>query len=307
MTTDVVVVAYNNGPDMAGVVPAAVRLARGGRVVVVDHGSDGSGELARRLGAESIVDPSNPGFGAGQNRGVAAGSSEFVLLLNPDARIDVDAIERGRELLERRPDVAAAQGVVLDAATGVPERSQGRSLGPEHLWGRALGARWLLRAGPIRRLARRMARFEDHVERVPEAPVEVEALAATALLVRRTAFESVRGFDERYFLYGEDLDLCRRLRDARWVLLALPEVWARHANAGSSENWVAREIAWFEGTMRFAARWWSLPALLLGTAASAVRALTVSVRSPSRALEAIQRMVVEPLRARHDHTISSMR
>ena len=170
-------------------------------------------------GARVVCDPANPGFGAGQNRGVAATSAPFVLLLNPDAQADGAGVESGVQWLRSDPRIGAVQGVITNRTTGLPERSQGRELGPVHLLGRALGLRRLLRFAPVRAVSHRIGLFADHVERVPVVPVPVESLAATALLVRREAFTAVGGFDESYFLYGEDLDLCHRMRADSWTLL----------------------------------------------------------------------------------------
>ncbi|HWI03197.1 MAG TPA: hypothetical protein VNT52_05125, partial [Acidimicrobiales bacterium] len=82
---DTVLVAYRS----EGVIGPAVERARslGGTVVVVDHGDGASAARAAAAGAVAIHDPSNPGFGTGQNRGVAFTGSELVLLCNPDAEI----------------------------------------------------------------------------------------------------------------------------------------------------------------------------------------------------------------------------
>ena len=115
---------------------------------------------------------------------------------------------------------------------------------------------------------------------MPDGPTSVEALAATAVLVRRDAFDQVGGFDAGYFLYGEDLDLCRRLRDAGWELVALPVPWADHDSGGSAASAWTRELDWWQGTMRFAARWWSRPAWRLAQGAAFVRWLRLALRHP---------------------------
>src|SRR5205085_7351789 len=130
--------------------------------------------------------------------------------LNPDAMVEGDAVAKGVRLLKRRGDVAAVQGVILNATTGGPERSHGRALGPIHLVGRAFGLRRVLTWRGARAVARHLPIVTDHVERTPESETVTASLAATAVLVRRAAFDAVGGFDERYFLYGEDVDLCRR-------------------------------------------------------------------------------------------------
>lgn len=249
-------------------------------------------------GAVVVHDPRNPGFGAGQNRGVAISGSPFVLLCNPDAEIAPDAIRAGLAVLEQRPDVAAVQGVVVNRGTGRPERSAGVELGPVHLLGRAVGAGALVRHRWARALAGRSQTLRDHAERVPSRPTEVESLAATAVLVRRAAFDAVGGFDESYFLYGEDLDLCRRLRDAGWTLLTLPDVWATHESGGSAESTWNREANWWRGTMQFAADRWSGGAWIVALVAAVLRWVRIVVRQPSHARAAFVGMVADPVRRR---------
>jgi N-acetylglucosaminyl-diphospho-decaprenol L-rhamnosyltransferase len=295
---DVVVVAYGSRDAIASCVDAAGSLDGVGQVVVVDHGDDGSAGRARAAGARVIADPSNPGFGAGQNHGVAETDAPFVLLVNPDAVLDADGVAAGLALLERDPSIGAVQGVIVDEESGGPQRSQGRELGPLHLLGRALGARRLLRSRAVRRLARLVRPFQDHVDRVPASATPVEALAATALLVRRAAFVDVGGFDEGYFCYGEDLDLCRRLRAAGWRLVALPDRFAVHAGGGSFDSVPSRELSWWGGTMRFAARWWSAPAWGVALGAASLEWLRLSVPAPSRARGAWAALVALPRRER---------
>lgn len=293
---DCVIVAYRSEDVIASSLRAATVL--GGRVVVVDHGDGGSARRAAALAAVALEDPSNPGFGAGQNRGVAATTSPFVLLCNPDAVVVPEAVRLGVQLLLARPEVAAVQGAIVNLHTGAPERSQGNELGPAHLLGRALGARRLLSRSVVRRVAARSATLGDHVERVPEGPVDVESLAATAVLVRRSAFDEVGGFDPSYFLYGEDLDLCRRLRLSGWTLVAVPEVWAHHLGGASAESAGAREVQWWRGTLTFAARWWGPVAWPVAVAAAMLQWFRLALASPRGAGAAAGAMVVAPARAR---------
>ena len=296
MAVDTVLVAYNSEDVIAGAVARAGEL--GGRAVVVDHGDGASAVVAATRGAIAIHDPANPGFGAGQNRGVPFTESEFVLLCNPDAEIVPAAVLAGVELLRTRPDVAAVQGVIVNSSTGHPERSAGVEVGPVHLLGRALGAKALLAVPAVAALARRSSLLRDHADRVPDGPVEVDSLAATAVLVRRSALDDVGGFDEAYFLYGEDLDLCRRLRAAGWKLLAVPEVWASHTSGGSAHSSWHREADWWRGTLQFGAGHWSAMGWSVAMLAAVLRWVRLALRHPVHAPASFAALVRDPLRRR---------
>lgn len=295
---DVVVVAYRSGAAIAQCLSGTRGIEGVGRVIVIDHGGDDSWAAAARAGAVVIGNPANPGFGAGQNRGLVHGAAPYVLVLNPDAIPKPAAIAAGVRYLDAHPDVAVVQGVVRDEVSGDPERSQGRELGVLHLFGRALGARRLRRVAAARWLAARVAPLRDHVERVPPAPMRVDALAATAWLARRDALTRVGGFDERYFLYGEDLDLCRRLRRAGWGLVALPDEWAVHEQGGSAASGFERELTWWAGTLRFTGQWWSTPRWVGALAAAAVRGAGLAMRRPRSARRVWRATVGAALTAR---------
>jgi GT2 family glycosyltransferase len=257
MKADVVVVAYRSEDEIADCLAAVLDDSLVASVTVVDNGDGRSAAVAEELEAFAVHAPDNPGFGAAVNRGAARGTAEAILVLNPDARLTPIALADGLVRLERHPMVAAVQGSIVNRTTGYEERSAGRELGLVHLVGRALGLKALLRFRAVRALARRSPGLADHVERRPDADRRVESLAATAIVLRRSAFTEVGGFDERYFLYGEDLDLCRRLRRAGWALLAVPDTWAEHTSGGSAATSWARELTWWEGTLRFARTHWT--------------------------------------------------
>ncbi|HUR17420.1 MAG TPA: glycosyltransferase [Acidimicrobiales bacterium] len=294
---DVVVVSYRS----SSVLPSCIAGARGiselGRIVVVDHDEDGSGGIAMADDVLVLRTGDNPGFGAGQNLGMLQTNAPFVLLLNPDAIVEPEAITAGVKLLEERSRVGALQGAIKTFEGGL-ERSQGRSVGPVHLLGRCLGLRGLLQFAPFRWIGRQFPSIADHVDRGPELATVVETLSATALLVRRTAFDSVGGFDTSYFLYGEDLDLCVRLRKAGWQLMALPAPWARHIGGSSSRSRLEREARWWQGTMSFAARWFGSAAWAIAMASSAVMTLRLVVRHPARYGRLVRMMILGPWRLR---------
>jgi GT2 family glycosyltransferase len=301
---DVSIVAFGSAERLRALLPALVRHPAIRTVVVVDHGDGGSAGVAAELGATAVHDPANPGFGAGQNHGRRLTRAPFLLVLNPDLTVDVDAVTAAVDAFDE-PLVAAVQGVIVNETTGAPERSRGRSIRPVHLWGRLVHARSLLRLRVVRAAARHVPLLRDHVERVPPRVLDVEWLAATAVLFRRDALDDVGGFDEQFFLYGEDLDLCRRLTDRGWRLLASPDVWAHHASGESSGDRWRRELVWWEGTLRFACLHWSGGSWALGASAGAARAVTLALRHPSRSLDVVRRLVVDPVRRRRAARVPS--
>jgi GT2 family glycosyltransferase len=294
---DVVIVTYDSRSSLPACLES-LRGVTGAQVVVVEHGRDGSADLARSAGAAVIEQPANPGFGAGQNRGALEGSAPAILVCNPDAVARPAGVRSGLALLADQPDVGAVGGVVEDMATGRPEHSHGQALGPVHLWGRLLRLRAVATLRPVRSLALRIPTLADYVDRVPPGPMDVDLLTAALLLVRRSAWEEVGGFDEGYFLYGEDLDLCRRLRRAGWRLVAIPDVWGGH-RAGSSipQSW-RHELEWWRGTMRYEALWcergqW--PWVVLAVCGCAVE---LSVRRPRSARLVWRSLLGDSLKAR---------
>ncbi len=287
MKADIVIVAYGEPEEIDAGLRALNDPDRVASVTVVDNGDGRSAACAERHGAVGIHLPANPGFGAAVNRGAAGGHAECLLVLNPDARLTDTAIASGIRRLGRDPEIGAVQGAIVNAVTGTEERSAGRELGVAHLVGRLLHARALLRFSPVRTLAARVPLLADHARRRPEQDTAVETLAATAVLIRRTAFEAVGGFDERFFLYGEDLDLCRRLRAAGWKLVTTPEVAAIHRSGGSSASTWDRELRWWQGTLVFARRTWpgirGIAARVIGMA----EALVLIAQRPRRAREVL--------------------
>jgi GT2 family glycosyltransferase len=297
---DVLIVAYGSADTIGQQVKSLAGEDEVAAVIVVDHGTDGSAELAREAGAIAVHDPTNPGFGSGMNRAARLATAEHLLLMNPDAELGPEALAAGLDALSSHPDAAAAQGLIRTPSTGQLERAGGRELGPIDLLGRAVSAKALLQLPLVASVVRRIPALSHQVVRGTDATREVDTLAATALLVRRAAFEAVGGFDERIFLYAEDLDLCRRLRAAGWRLLYLPVPWADHENGSSSSTSWMRELRWWEGTMAFAARWWSDRALRLARAAAWIRFARLAVRSPRRAPMAFRAMLSTPGRIRRD-------
>ncbi len=140
MSLDVVVVTYNS----AELLPPALEPlpARGARVIVVDNAStDGSADVARRLGAEVVENPVNAGFAAAANQGAALGDAELVLFLNPDARIDAGMLSpASAERFDDDPALAVVAPRLRRTETAPSSGSRWPFPSAVGAWREALGA-----------------------------------------------------------------------------------------------------------------------------------------------------------------------
>ncbi len=223
---DVVVVAYNSGDTLRACV-APLAAMDGVAVTVVDNASpdDGADTIAD-LPVTLIRAGRNGGFAFGCNRGIAAGSAPWVLLINPDGTIDAGGLRALLETGERNP-AAGAIGPRILGADGALAFSQRRFARLRSTFSQAV---YLHRLAPLASWSDEMVRDRAAYD----APASPEWISGACMLLRRTALEQVGGLDERFFLYREDMDLCRRLRAAGWDVRYEPAATARHIGGASS-------------------------------------------------------------------------
>lgn len=235
----IVVVTWQNAADVA-VLVESVRpaLAAGTELVVVDNAStDGTADVVRRLAPDAhlFANAVNRGFAAGANQGCAASTRPFVLFLNPDAVVASDTIARALAYLERLP-AAGVVGCRTLNADGTPQPTVDRFHSVRGLVTEAFrGGRGAVRG------------------RAPSTSGVVDWVYGSFLLARRAALDAVGGFDEAYEMYGEDLDLCHRLRAAGWRTAYCAEaIVVHHGNVSGARRYGAdRDLAVLRGTLRF--------------------------------------------------------
>ncbi len=189
--------------------------------VVVDNAStDGSVEAVRRNHPAALViaNLENVGFARACNQGWRASKAPHVLFLNPDAEVGPGALEALVRVLDERPDVGA-----VGPRTRSPDGTIQVSTGPDL----TLASEWAQRR-LVRGVARRDPRAVAEAEARHAREHEPDWVSGACLLARRAALEAVGGFDERFFLYEEDADLCRRLRLAGWRVVFTPAAEVSH-------------------------------------------------------------------------------
>jgi hypothetical protein len=198
-------------------------------VIVVDNASsDGSPELVReRFPDVRLLElPENRGFGAANNAGIEVAGGRYVLLLNSDAWPVGDGIDSLVAFADRRPRAGAVGPRLLH-----PDGSLQRSVrGYPTLWRLATEYFFLRKLAPRSEIFNGFyaGGFDHDHER------EAEFLMGAVLLVRREALDAVGGFDEQFFLFSEETDLCYRLRRAGWSVLFTPEAEFVHVGGAST-------------------------------------------------------------------------
>ena len=225
VTVDVVVVAYNSRDSLRSCIEPLVRLPWASVTVVDNACPEHSSEVVADLPARIVESSRNGGFAYGCNLGAAAGSAEFVLLLNPDAELDERSLGALVDALRADPQLAAVGPRTIDEAGEL-------AVHPAALPASALD----LRPGavpPPRGAARRLV--DDAVRDLDayERPGMPEWVSGCCVLLRRSAFESASGLDEGFFLYAEETDLFRRLAAAGWRVGYEPRAVASHIGQGS--------------------------------------------------------------------------
>jgi N-acetylglucosaminyl-diphospho-decaprenol L-rhamnosyltransferase len=232
--TSVIVVAADSGAGAAECIGRVLDSTTAIEVIVVDNAStDGCVDaVASRWAGDARVrilrNAQNLGFGTGCNRGAALATGDELVFLNPDCAVAPDTFSRLRAASDLVPGLL---GVDIVDADGVSEPASRRR---DPLLRRALMAitglarferRWPALAGVVLPPASNRPPLED-----------VDAVSGALMYLPRAVFDRVGGFDEGYFLHAEDLDLCRRVRDAGMRVACVNAIRVMHGKGGSSRH-----------------------------------------------------------------------
>ena len=273
----VVIVTFNNSADIGACLDSVAAIdPPAADVVVVDNASDDN-TVARAqehaLRPTVIANDGNEGFGRGVNRGAAAASGDHLLLLNPDAVLRPGAVQLLLAQLEDRQDVAMAGGLTEFTDGGCNPFTVRRLPSLRSLVVFATG---------LSALSSRIPDFErlplpedDEVRSVP-------MLTGSLMLVPRPVWEELGGFDERFFMYAEDTDLCARMLDSGRQILLVPAARIVHDGGASTPDSGRKTAMMLAGRATYIRLRWRGPRRMVGLAllqaGVAVRALLARVR-----------------------------
>ena len=250
---DVVVVNYNTRDHLAACL-AAVTAEAPTRTVVVDNAStDGSPSMVRERYPNVVLraNARNLGFGAAANQGIGECTAAYVLLLNSDTRVAPGALSALTAYLDNHPRVAIA-GPRLVGSDGHLQASCFPFWLPFPLGAFATD-------GTAGRLLARLPRVKRGLIPVDwnTPPGPAPWVVGAAIAIRRPAFEAAGGFDNAFFMYFEDVDLCRRVTAADWEVHFAPVTTIVHVGGASTRARRTDMAAqYFASTMVFHRRYY---------------------------------------------------
>lgn len=218
----IIIVNWNGRSFLPGCLEAIPRTAE---VIVVDNAStDGSVELleAEYPWVRTVINAANLGFGAANNVGVRYANREFLLFLNNDTVVENGALDAMRRAFDQDPDIGLV-GARLEKPDGTVQSSSAREL-----------------ISPVREF-RRMVTFNDR-EGVYGAGIDYEqsqytpSVCGAALMIRRNVFAAIGGWNEVYFAYAEDVELCKQAVDRGWKIWYEASARILHFHGASSKQ-----------------------------------------------------------------------
>lgn len=230
----IVIVTYNSRRDIETCLHSLEKFCRGIalEIIVFDNASaDGTAEVVAQHfpGVRLIRSTENAGFARGNNLAAQHAQGRYLLLLNPDTWVEDDLALALVRFIERHPQAGACTPLIL-RPDGSRQRGAMRTLPTlETLFYDQTG---LSRLFPRSRLfGRYWMTWWDHND-----VREVEQAAGACLLVRREVYEKIGGFDEGYFMYYDDVELCHAIRAAGWKIYFTPEARVYHSGGQSASQ-----------------------------------------------------------------------
>lgn len=243
-------------------------------VIIVDNASpDDSVEIIKRkyltrpeIAAKTklILNPQNDGFGIGNNIGMKESKGDYILLLNTDTKVDPNNLQIMVNFMDTRPDVGASTCKLIMANGEIDKAS--RRAEPNLV-------RSFFRLFGFQKLFPKLFGGYNMMHKDPNQESQIESCSGAYTMMSRLAYEKTNGFDERFFMYAEDLDLCRSIREAGLKIWWYPKTECVHYRGQSTKKTPQKMLfAFYDAMWIYYKKWYSRkyfhlldPVVFLGT------------------------------------------
>jgi N-acetylglucosaminyl-diphospho-decaprenol L-rhamnosyltransferase len=235
MKLSVVIVTWNSAADIEVCIDS-VNFGSAFEIIVVDNAS---GDVTRDLLSryhhlKLTANDSNRGYAHANNQGIRLATGDYVLLLNPDTRIELGALDRIARHLDEHPTVGAVAPRLIDPNGNTQFSVRSLPTAASLFW-ELVG---LARLFPQSRVfGRWKMKYFDY-----DRTAEVEQPMASCLMVRRALLDLLGGMDEQFPMFFNDVDLSKRMADAGWKTIYLADARVEHRHGGSTKQVRARMI-----------------------------------------------------------------
>lgn len=188
----------------------------------------------------TFIENENVGFGVANNQGMKLAKGDYILLLNPDTKVDPDNFQVMAEFMQSRPDVGIATCKLVKPDGSLDAASRRSEPNPKVAFYRLSGLQFLF---PKKFGAYNVLNGDLNQES------ELDACVGAYMFMSRACYEATNGFDERYYMYGEDLDLCRSAREKGFKVWYYPKTSCVHYKGQSSKRAPQRSLYAFHEAM----------------------------------------------------------
>lgn len=240
---DVIMVNYNSTKQAMESINSIKRVTNypSLNIIIVDNASTDSPEILNSLfqDVSFLFNGSNLGFSKAVNQAARKSRSPYILIINPDTTITNDFFADCVEFLEKNKNIGVVGARILDHDGCI----QGSARTFPNYWSSIFGRKSpLTKIFPTNPFTKK--EFPCFQNKGKE-PLEVDWVSGACMMIRREAFDMVGGFDESFFLYWEDTDICKRIKDAGYKTVYYPKAEIKHAVGASSSTTPTKSIFHF--------------------------------------------------------------
>jgi len=207
-----------------------------GEVIVVDNGSsDGTLDWLKAKNYQlKAVGNQNNGFAAGNNLGIRSSSGKYILLLNPDTEVETGTFEMMLKFMDDHPEIGISGCKVVKGDGKLDLACRRRFPNP-----------W----NSFKRLFLLSNQDYNYTDTDENKSMEVDSVMGAFLLIRKTVIDQIGLLDEKFFMYGEDLDWCWRCKEAGFKVWYYPATSITHYKGSSSSKIPFKALQWFHQAM----------------------------------------------------------